>query len=802
VGAEAIARERAVAQFLPYSHHAAPSVIATTDGDYLTTWQLAGRTFLGASREDLTVWCESLNHLLRGLAEPGLSLWTHVLRRRVREYPAGGFSNPFCRRLDQRYGHRFLDEGLLVNELYLSVIYRPGVDPLMDLFARRERLTPEQKIRRQAQALDKLHEIGATLEAGLRAYGPRRLGIYANGRHAYSSLSEFLGLLVNGEHLPMPICRDRLSASLPQARLFFDRWGEIGAWRTLAGDRYFGLLDLHDYPAETVPGQLDALLSLPFEHVLTQSFSPLSRSAAKAALQRQQKYLRDAQDVAYEQAAELDQALNDLISGKFVLGDHHMTLLVCGDDAEQVREHLAMTRSVMSDTGLIARPAMMAQEAAFWSQLPGNRKWRPRPAPITSLNFLSFFPLHNFPAGKAARNPWGPAAALLRTTAGGPFYFNFHATHPGEDAEGSRPLGHTMVLGASGAGKTVLLGFLLAQAQRFNPTAVVFDKDRGLEIAIRIMGGRYLPLAVGRPCGFNPLQLEPTPGNLDFVRELVAAAIASAGERVTHADREAIAGAVNTVMLHMPFAQRRFSMLLQSLPEARGLDEDARPSVAARLRPWCEGGEYGWLFDNPTDLLGLSGCRLFGFDMTEFLAHPAICSLTMMYLFHRMQGMIRGQPFLCFLDECWRALKSPYFQDWIEDKERTGRKQNLVLIVCTQEPTAITESAIGPTLVQQTATFLLLPNPRAAEEHYVQGLKLTPAEFDLVRKLPERSRAFVIKQGGEVVVAQLDLAGFAEELAVLSGTPDRARRLAGIMADVGSEPEDWLPVFFEFSEER
>jgi DNA helicase HerA-like ATPase len=65
--------------------------------------------------------------------------------------------------------------------------------------------------------------------------------------------------------------------------------------------------------------------------------------------------------------------------------------------------------------------------------------------------------------------------ATLRTTAGSPFYFNFHVGD----------LGHTFICGPSGSGKTVVQNFMLAQLERFDAQQMFIDKDRGAEIFLR-----------------------------------------------------------------------------------------------------------------------------------------------------------------------------------------------------------------------------------------------------------------------------------------------------------------------------
>jgi type IV secretion system protein VirB4 len=69
---------------------------------------------------------------------------------------------------------------------------------------------------------------------------------------------------------------------------------------------------------------------------------------------------------------------------------------------------------------------------------------------------------------------------LLQTTSATPFFFNFH----------HGDLGNFTVIGPSGSGKTVVMNFLAAQAQKFSPRTILFDKDRGAEVFVRGIGGR------------------------------------------------------------------------------------------------------------------------------------------------------------------------------------------------------------------------------------------------------------------------------------------------------------------------
>lgn len=803
--------ESPLSGFIPYSHHVTDKIISTKSAEYVSVWKIGGRSHTSASIDEVTTWRRDLNNFFRGIATAHVSVWSHIVRRRVNEYPESQFENAFCDQLDQKYRASFTGYNLMVNDLYITVVYRPVVDKVLSFFGAMEKESVEVKTERQRACIKAVEDINLRIKQSLGKYDPENLGIYRlndkgellddkeDGGYAYSSALEFLAFLVNGEHHRMPVCRTRFCEYMGRNRLFFSKWGEIGEIRNDESSRFFGQREIFDYPAYTEPGQINNLMESGFEFILTQSFSALSRHAAKGFLIRQQKNLIDSADVATEQIDEINDALNQLISGHFVMGEHHATITVFGDSGNEVRDNLAQVSAALSDRSIIDTKVDLALEAGFWAQLPANFSYRPRPAPITSLNFLSLSPLHNFLSGKPAGNPWGPAVTILKTVSGTPLYFNYHYSDPEQNSTDKKLLGNTMITGKSGTGKTVTLGFTLAQSQKFGPTICAFDKDRGMEVVIRAMGGRYLPLKMGEASGFNPFQMEPTPANISFLKRFVKTLAAAAGP-VSHQDEKHIDQGINTIMADsFPKALRRLSILVQNLPHAMHIDEDhAGPaSVHSRLLKWCEGGEYGWMFDNPTDALNLSTHKIYGFDVTEFLEQPDIRGPVMMYLIYRTEKMIDGRRFIYVFDEFWKPLEDEYFQDLVKNKQKTIRKQNGLCVFATQEADDIGNSPIASTLVGQCATFLFLPNPDADYKTYTEIFKLTDAEFSLLKGLAEDSRRFLIKQGGNCAIAELNLYGFDDELLVLSGTPETAEISEQCVAEFGEDPKVWLPHFFQ-----
>jgi len=146
------------------------------------------------------------------------------------------------------------------------------------------------------------------------------------------------------------------------------------------------------------------------------------------------------------------------------------------------------------------------------------------------------------------------------------------------------------------------------------------------------------------------------------------------------------------------------------------------------------------------------------------------------------------------MDEFWKWLLDDYFSDFAFNKQKTIRKQNGLGVFATQSPSDVLKSTVSRAIIEQCATDIYLPNPKADRAEYVEGFKLSETEFDIVSNLGEDSRMFLVKQGHNSAIASLDLRGFDDELVVLSGSLDNLALLDEIMADVGDDPETWLPL--------
>ena len=782
-------RENPLARFVPFSSLVSPHDVITRGGDYLRVWRLDGVPFECADEDVVAERHEAMCSLLRNLAGGQWAVWTHRLHRVVTDELRHPTEAGFARDLSIAYQSRLRQRRMMASELYLTLVYRPNASRISRAMQSSQRSRQAIALA-QEEALRTMAEKSALVERVLREFGPTLLGSCVRKDRSYSEVGEFLGYLVNGCWQPVPHTAGPLYRTLPTTRLSFG--GDKLELRQGHRRRYAALVDIKEYADAVEPGILDALLYEDSEFIETQSFSILPRREATRALELQRDQLIASDDVVASQIADMDAALNELGDGQFCMGEYHYSLVVLGEDVEDAGRRAAQAIGAVGESSsLQMAPVDLVADAAWFAQWPGNWQWRPREAKLSSRAFAALAAGHNFARGKRDGNPWGEALALLRTPAGQPFYLNLHASPPDEDSADLKLPGNTLIIGSTGVGKTTLEMFLLALTRKWEPAPrlVLFDLDRGCEIAMRALGARYFSLEAGKPTGCNPLQREATPARLQFWERLIRVCLESEALPLMPADERAIADAVRAVA-QMPTALRRMSTVRQNLPKT------GSNSLYERLGRWCAGGALGWVFDEADDRLGqLHGSPVIGFDTTELLDLPEVRTPMMLYLLQVLEDLVDGQRLIYVISEFWKALDHPIFSDFAKQKQKTIRKQNGLGIFDTQSPSDVLRHGIGRTMIEQSVTKIFLANPQAARDEYVEGFGLSQAEYEIVRSLGSQGgRRFLVKQGHSSAICELDLTGLDEFVTVLSATTDNVALLDDIRGRHGDEACQWLPV--------
>ncbi|MBN9235720.1 type VI secretion protein [Mesorhizobium hungaricum] len=781
-------RERPIATHIPYMRHLSDTVVGLESGAVLSIIKLDGLFFQTEDQAELNMRASVQNTLIRALGSSRYSLWSTVIRRQVRPELDGSFSDPFCDLLNTRYMAALREKRMFTNELYLTIV-RAGmrgplgtaeaVSRLLDRPAR-----SEVRQQRTHERINDLEEVVGNVTRELQKYGARALGItYRNGEPYSEPCAFFNAILTCGLSRAMRLPRMGIRSYVGTSRLHFSRRTLQAQGATETDNRFGAMLSIKEYPPFSGPGMLDGLLQVKHEFILTQSFTLADKPVAQERISRLQRQIRASDEAGSTVETDIDFALNSLLNQEAVFGYHHFSLLCLSRDLTLLDKAVSELGACLTDMNVNWLREDLNMEASFWAQLPGNHAYIARSCMLSSANFAGFSALHNFATGQMSGGHWGRPISILETTSQTPYWFNFH----------QRDVGHFLVTGPTGSGKTVALTFLLAQAFRVSPEprAVFFDKDEGASIFIRAIGGNYEVLQPGQATGFNPLQLENTSGNREFLARLLKAMLQPAnGGGFAQEEDDTLERAIGRICQE-PIEQRTLANLCGLL---MGRSRSDANDLQSRLRPWFE-GEKAWLFNAPRDALSFSGRRIFGFDMTHILDNAEVRTPALMYLFHRIDELLTGDPVLIFMDEGWKLLQDPAFSSYIVDKMKTIRKLNGIVGFGTQSAADIARAPQSHTLIEQSATNLHFSNPRADEESYIRRFGLTAKEFSFIRNTPPERRTFLVKHGNDSVIARLDLSAMPDIVQVLSGRKDTIEACAALRARLGEDPASWLPEF-------
>ncbi|MCD6040278.1 MAG: virB4 [Gammaproteobacteria bacterium] len=779
-------REVSLSEKIPYAYMLDAETIETKSGHLLQVIKLDGLLAETLDDRDIDQQKEIRNLLFKSITDSSTALYFHTIRKKEERKLEGNYTHDFAKELNEVWQEKMQEKSFFVNEHYITLVKKPPVgkirrfsDALAVLSGKLNREARETYRRKMHKELNKT---ATRLIGHLARYGARKLGVDERKKEGsdarYSEVLSFLFELINLEKRKVRFSPADLARYLPFKRVFFDKRGGVIAFRNNHHvSEYAAILSLKEYDKVTHAGMLDVLLDIPAELIIAQSFSFLDKLVARKKIKEQERNYVQSDEESLFETMLMQETLDTLGSNIVSMGEHHLSILCKANTLPALEKTVALLDAVFNELGLIAVREEAGLKPAYFSMLPANQAYITRRALITSQNLASFASLHNYATGQFAGNHWGEAVTLLETLSGTPFYFNFHVLD----------VANTFLIGPMGSGKTLLEAFLLAQSMKLGGRLIVLDKDRGLEIFIRAMGGSYSVMNAGERTGFAPFQMTDTPQNRYFLISLLQKIAATTGQKLNDDDIERIHAAVEGAF-HLPQEERLLRHIVAFLGMRKG------GSLRARFDAWVEGGDYAWVFDNEKDHLSLQSDVL-GFDLSSILTDTTVCEVVYFYLFHHIEELMDGTRTRIVVAEGWLALQDETFRKQIQDWSSTPRKKDSFLILDTQSPSDIASSPIGCKIIQETVTQIYFANPNARHEEYVVRFGLSEKEFQIVKHLNKSSRFFLLKQGKRSVVVRADLSGLENHIVVLSGRTKNIKLLDAIRKEVGDAPSDWLPLF-------
>ena len=742
LGAETLERH------LPYLSAAADDLILTRQGDLMASAVVEGLDSFTSEEGDLSLVTSSLARLVGQLGE---GFGFHVSKLTLPDAPAlkSFESLDFAGSIDRCWQDHLRGRDLKRRVLMVTLILRPTALNRVPILGHLFKATFTDDMTARAERLNEAMGLLAGVCQGL---GFRRLGV---------SSGEWLGLLgvlmgqPMGKVLGMP--GQFLATGMTSTQAIFK--GKRFELETGAGMRFGAIFGVKSYPSRTWARMLDAL-ELPYDIVITNSFTAARNNEIEERIKRTARQMRASEDAAETLRQELYDAADNVASGRQVFGKHHLTVMVTAETPEKLEEAASEVWRAGQDCGATLVRESFAARAAWFAQAPSNWAYRPRTALISAQNFAHLAAFHRVAEGRPkSQSPWGETITALPTVTSSLYCFNFHdrGTRAQEPSAG-----HTLVLGRTGSGKTLGTAFLMAQARRVNARILVIDKDRGLEMAVRALGGSYSAIRIGEATGLNPFQTEVDARGAAWLTDWLGDILSG-----TKGFETAQTVSLNAAVRQIVDADARLRTFDGLGTLVASTDDEG--DLVARVREWGKGGRHGWLFGPGAAAQISLDEDVVGIDMSEILDLGTERSALQAYLFRRIERVIEDRrPTLIVIDEAWKMLDDPIFVKRLHDWLVTMRKKNAAVLMMTQTPTHLTQSKVGQIIAESVVTQLLYPNPRANPEDY-RILRLNEKEAEFLCTPTGGLRLALLRSAGDSVFVNMDLAALGPLLTVLGG---------------------------------
>ncbi|MGO6747978.1 type IV secretion protein [Rhizobium ruizarguesonis] len=737
---------------LPYLSVIDDVTLLLRDGDLMASFAVEG---IDADTIDSRYTMDLCNALSRFIAQQRTDVAYYVHRISMQTRPAMPpiTGESFSAEIDRRWQSYLQTIGLRERVTVVTLVIRPPrkFTKFFTLIAGKD-VRSRDEVKARAARLDQMMK---TLAVSVGEARPRRLTV---------SGGEWLGLLrtvITG--IPGPLIPGRkfqpIADILATSHITFH--GRVFECEGSEPNRhrYGTILSVKDYPSETYPGMLDRL-NLHYDTVVSQSFTPIDMISAQGKIARVRKQMQAAEDAAVSLMTQLEEAEDDVASGRMTFGEHHCSITVFCDSLTELEEAMTFITRAMQEAGAAIVREKFASRAVYFAQHPGNFSYRTRPAMISSQNFAHLCALHGVSKGLSPDAcPWGEAVTIFPTARGETFRFSFHL--PGKP--GQRTVGHSLVLGQTGSGKTLGTAFLISQAQRLDARVILFDKDNGFEMAVRSLGGRYSSVRMGETTGFNPMRAEADARGTAWLTDWIAAIVESDGPKLSPVQLQALSDAVHSNAV----ADSRLQNFQQFRGQLRSTDDQG--DLYTRLGRWDHGGQFGWLFGGrDVDPLGFDN-RLTAFDLTEIFDNDLVRTAWLSYVFRRVERLVEDEhPTLLVLDEAWKLLDDPYFEARLKDWMLTMRKKNVAVILLTQRVSHIKNSRAGDAILESAVTRLVYPSAFNTEAE-LAPLHLTQMESEFLQISNVDNHLVLLKSGSHSVVLDFDLAALGKGLDILGG---------------------------------
>jgi type IV secretion/conjugal transfer VirB4 family ATPase len=718
-----------LATLLNYAAMVQSGVMLGKDGSLTAAFECEGLDIASATPAQRNYQADTLNTILTQHFGGGWVSHHELIRKPAAAYPepeASAFPDPISRGIEAENRANFLKEGNHFESTNIWVVrYKsPSFQNprLKNLFYESRKAEPvtslESDLAYFERQLENLEDALSSILKVRRMRGYSVTDSYGQV-HLRDDLVNYLNFIITGEYHPV---------NLPACGMYLD--GYLGAQDLIPGDTpkigdyFIGCISLTGMPNESYPNILEALNHLPLAYRWVTRMIYVDAHEAIGLLKKEHReWIQKAQSPfhqifkmkgglvnqdALNMTLDTQAVMTEVHSGQMAFGYCSQVVVLMNPDREALLENARLVIREIKRLGFNCRLETLNAMEAWLSTLPGHTLPNIRRPLVHSNHLAHMIPITSIWSGRAyCPNPLAlpnlPPLMHTATTGSTPFRLNLHVSD----------VSHTLIMGPTGAGKSVLLATLAAQFRRYtNATITAFDKGRSMWALVEACGGQHYDIGGDdASLSFAPLSLIDTDVDMAWAEDWITTVYETrTGKTTTPRQNQEIHRAMTILRETKQPNERSLSDFLLTLQQC-GAEDDLK----AALSFYTLSAPYGNLLDARAEGLKTSSFTVFEIEelmaMKERIAIPVL-----LHLFRRFERSLQGQPALLLLDEAWVMLGHPVFRSKIRQWLKELRKKNCAVVLATQSLSDAVQSQIYDVLLESCPTKILLPNEEADKE--------------------------------------------------------------------------------------
>lgn len=719
-----------LSDYLPWARLGAPGVVINKDGSLQKTFMFRGLDLDCHTQAEVQNVILRVNNVLKRLTG-GWAIYSDAQRVLSEEYPQSEFPDPISLMIDEERRMYFTSGDHYESMYFFTLVWLPPPDQeegvanifvdqgdakkgsSISFFKKAKKfvlgvddrtITEVDKARWNKHIVTFQNECDGVLRLFQECLKEAR------PLNDSETLTYLHSCISNSDHtVEVPRIPMYLDAVLADTPL-------VGGMKPMLGEEHLRVVSILSFPGESWAGMFDRLnyLNFPYRWVSrfifmdkvdalseTNSFRRKWFGKRKGIITQLKEVCAQSESIMVDQDAieksNDSGAANLMIANDVVAAGYYTcSIVIKHHDKDVVADRVREIQTVINGLGFSTIDETYNAVDSWLGSLPGLCRANRRRPLIHTLNLAELLPLSASWAGPLRNKQFNDVVLMYAQTAG--------KTPIRVDLHGEGEVGHTMVLGPTGAGKSVLLGLLEAQFRRYPGSQVyIFDKDASSRAMTLGVGGNFYDLMSdkGVTLQFQPLANIDQESELRWAYEWLLNYLMMQLGSVSPDTKKALFASLKS-LASSPKKERTISGLTFLI-----MDQALRDII----EQLTEKGPYGELFDSDEDTLSYG--RWQGFEMSQIMNYSNVVPMALEYLFHQLEKRFVGPPTALVLDECWLFFQSEIFAEKIRDWLKTLRKKNVSVIFATQSLDDVLKSSIADAILDSCPNRFFLPNANA-----------------------------------------------------------------------------------------